>query len=227
MRSYECSDYANNNQAKKFLRQLDKTNVHPILETKSRMQVMLTTNLNVSSGLCNGSRGVLLGYKKFSAWYGGVDKEDMNRRYTEQGTSRIAQWGRKNFLLPFVLFSNGQKVTIGPHILTCKFDNGKLSVSRIQIPLIPAWSITIHKVSSSSPARSTPPPRLLQPPQPLTLLSSLPPLTLLLHDKCVRSVPRHELGSGGHEPQKCVWGGHGLRGSVEGKKLGRTQAGRL
>ena len=154
LRVYECCDFASSNRANAYLRQLDRTGIHPILETKTRMQVMLKTNMNVSQGLCNGSRGVILGYKPFKTWYAGIDENEMKRRYPGQATSRLPEWGKRFTLVPYVLFSNGLKVLVGPHVWSRSFDNGKLTVSRLQIPLIPAWALTIHKVSSLSEPRA-------------------------------------------------------------------------
>ncbi len=80
-------------------------------------QVMLKANLNVDSGLVNGSRGVV--------------------------TQVLPQGVRVKFL-------NGDQILITPHVWTLEMPGEKdsetaVKYSRSQIPLILAWSLTIHR----------------------------------------------------------------------------------
>ena len=150
IRSYECRDFASSNQAKPFLKQLNTIGVPGILETRPRMQVMLKTNLDISKGLCNGSRGVILGYKPFEAWLKEArQNEELKYRYSGC-LQTLKEWGEKHKFLPFVLFSGGIRCTIPPATWERKFDGGRSSVTRLQVPLIPAWALTIHKSQGMS-----------------------------------------------------------------------------
>jgi len=110
---------------------------------------MLKTNIDIKRGLCNGSRGVILGYQPFKAWMTHMHKEDLKYRYPG-AEGKLKKWGEKHPQLPFVLFANGLKMTIPPATWERKFEAGKLSVTRLQIPLIPAWALTIHKSQGMS-----------------------------------------------------------------------------
>ena len=149
IRPYECKDFVSSQKARPYLSQLDKIGVPTILETKPRMQVMLRTNIDIKRGLCNGTRGVILGYRPFKVWLQGNDEKDLSRRYAG-GVAHLKQWGKAHPQLPFVLFSNGVKLTIAPAEFERKFLQGKVSCTRLQIPLNPAWAITIHKAQGMS-----------------------------------------------------------------------------
>lgn len=78
-------------------------------------QVMLTVNLDVKSGLFNGSRGIVVDFKTF-----------------------------RGKLLPVVEFVSGCRKPIGIHWWSLLERNGT-RLERGQIPLKLAWAITIHK----------------------------------------------------------------------------------
>ncbi|QDZ22718.1 ATP-dependent DNA helicase PIF1 [Chloropicon primus] len=144
VREYECKDFVNCDRARPYLQQLNKINVPGILETKPRMQVMLRTNMDLKKGLCNGTRGVILGYRPFKAWLQEQNDDTLRMRYPG-AFAHLKQWGKKHPHLPFVLFANGVKMTIPPVTWERTFLEGKVSVTRLQVPLIAAWALTIHK----------------------------------------------------------------------------------
>jgi ATP-dependent DNA helicase PIF1 len=80
-------------------------------------QVMLIKNLEVESGLVNGSRGVITDFSG------------------ETG-------------LPVVIFDNGETRTL--EMEQFETESGKLVLTRMQIPLILAWALTIHKCQGAT-----------------------------------------------------------------------------
>lgn len=86
-------------------------------------QVMLLVNLDLRRGLCNGSRGVVIGFKQVDI-------------YT-------------NDLYPLVKFTNGQEILIVPYNFKLKIP-GLLELTRIQVPLKLAWAMSIHKAQGST-----------------------------------------------------------------------------
>lgn len=83
---------------------------------KKEAQVILTKNLNVSKGLTNGARGVVIEIK---------DTSDKGK-------------------CPVVQFSNGMKVTIHKHDFEIRNADQVVAI-RKQIPLILGYAITVHK----------------------------------------------------------------------------------
>ena len=160
---------------KSIRKRLDQeTDAPPVVETKLRMQVLLRTNLDVDAGLCNGSRGVLIGYESFRKWLAKLDDwgTDLSKY---GGRTRLESFANENgayqTALPVVLFANGEVRTIGPQLwertdvkenpspkATKASPNASQdkkppqveTISRLQIPLIPAWALTIHKCQGMS-----------------------------------------------------------------------------
>lgn len=90
-------------------------------------QVLLTKNLDVSDGLCNGASGVVERFEQ-------IPEDLKGRSY------------------PVVRFVSGQTRLISP----CESDieyQGQLYAIDLQVPLILAWAITIHKAQGKSLTR--------------------------------------------------------------------------
>ena len=47
--------------------------------------------------------------------------------------------------LPVVQFAGGVRRAIGPHIWDMKVNAGRTLLARVQLPLMHAWALTIHK----------------------------------------------------------------------------------
>ena len=122
-----------------------------MLETKCGMPVILLANIDPGAGLVNGSQGRITGYLPH-----GPAMQARERRLAQSGEfSRLEEdeivcWTGKQssaFLLPVVLFENGVRRAIYPACQDTEVgDPPPFSViARTQIPLLPAWAITIHK----------------------------------------------------------------------------------
>ncbi len=85
------------------------------LELKIGAQVILLRNLNVATGLANGSRGV------------------------------VVRFGASPQKPPVVRFLNGQEVTITPVSWSTLGPSGVVLASREQLPLDLAWALSVHK----------------------------------------------------------------------------------
>lgn len=103
------------------------------LVLKIGAQVMLLTN-KLGLGLCNGSRGVVVGFKESRGLLSPIHGEQ----------AQLSE------CLPIVQFMNGQIVTIEHHTWSCAIrtrdiTDKKQRASLIQIPLRLAYAISIHK----------------------------------------------------------------------------------
>jgi len=122
------------------------------LEMKVGMLVMLVANINIEAGLVNGSQGRLVSFKRYDP--DTFELPSAMGEVAEYREDQVQKWigrqeridGEKMFY-PVVRFANGLLRTIYPvcqvSLLGDKEPYSKLS--RTQVPLIPAWAITIHK----------------------------------------------------------------------------------
>ena len=51
--------------------------------------------------------------------------------------------------MPVVHFANGVRRAIGPFCWDVKINGGRETLARVQMPLIQAWALTIHKCQSA------------------------------------------------------------------------------
>lgn len=108
-------DYYSNN--------IDKNaNYEKNLQLAIGAQVMLLVNLDTDNGLINGSRGIVIDFRK-------IDEKDIKK-------------------YPVVKFLDGQEQIINPY--TWEFDENDFKMTKKQIPLQLAWAITIHKIQGST-----------------------------------------------------------------------------
>ena len=102
-------------------------------------QVMLLKNLETSVGLVNGTRGRVVGFC--------VDEEDSEDIVLTKDMSNVPAYPRVEF---YCMVSG--KVSIVSRVLKREswdsMEGDKVMASIMQIPLVLAWAISIHKVSS-------------------------------------------------------------------------------
>jgi len=102
--------YSGNKELKNELKQQFKSNTREIIKLKLDARVMLTINLDIDNGLCNGSLGIVVDFAEN---------------------------------LPIVLFDNGQVRTVDYH--KWELERNLSFGYVVQMPLILAWSTSIHK----------------------------------------------------------------------------------
>lgn len=141
-------------------------------------QVMLVANVAVHRGLANGSRGVVVRFThdptrhldEISA-LNASDKKSSSRPSTSTSTTtsdtptvrtavtKAAHGDLKNIHpkegWPVVRFINGVEETIVPGMYEYKGSDGVVKARRIQVPLILAWCLTIHKCQGMSLDRAS------------------------------------------------------------------------
>lgn len=133
-----------------------------LVEFKRGMLVVLLTNLDLSQKLCNGSQGIICGYEDFDPQKlprlpnkkEPSPENGIHGDYAEMREMHIRTFldrrGITKKVWPIVKFHNGTVRTIyadcSIHTLGNKEPYSILS--RTQIPLAPAWAMSIHKSQS-------------------------------------------------------------------------------
>lgn len=143
------------------LRALEDHRYDECVQLKKGMLVVLLVNLDLEAGLCNGSQGIICGFEAYDPKKlpkAKVGKEEpQNRLFGERATMKEDQI--KKFILdpgvkykswPMVRFHNGQARTIYADCTIAELGDEKpyTLLMRTQIPLAPAWAMTIHKSQS-------------------------------------------------------------------------------
>ncbi|XDG02568.1 hypothetical protein ABKA04_002183 [Annulohypoxylon sp. FPYF3050] len=143
------------------LKALEDHRFDECVQLKKGMLVVLLVNLDLMNGLCNGSQGIICGFekndpKKLPKARTG-NREPENPIYGERATLKedmikkfIMDPGVKYKTWPVVRFHNGQVRTIYAECSITELGDEKpySLLIRTQIPLAPAWAMTIHKSQS-------------------------------------------------------------------------------
>lgn len=146
------------------LKSLEDHRFDECVQLKKGMLVVLLMNLDLSMGLCNGSQGIVCGWERYDPKKlpkafspGGNGKEPENRLFGDRAPMKEEQLkkfiedpGARYKTWPKVRFHNGQERTIYADCsITELGDERPYSLlMRTQIPLAPAWAMTIHKSQS-------------------------------------------------------------------------------
>lgn len=129
------------------LKSLDEHSMDRLVELKRGMPVVLLVNLDLDHGLCNGSQGVIIGWKSpgrsgsrqftSSGNHAGLKEIEVT---TYEKTVDEPAW-------PIVRFSNGIQRPIHAECQVNELgDDAPYSLlCRTQIPLTPAWALSIHR----------------------------------------------------------------------------------
>ncbi|KAK6843625.1 hypothetical protein PG987_004485 [Apiospora arundinis] len=151
------------------LQALDDHRFDQCVKLKKGMLVVLLVNLNLSQGLCNGSQGIVCGFESHEKEKdklpkavkrgkndevlpqdGSVIYGDYAHIKEREINSFIDGPGIRFQVWPKVRFHNGQTRVIHAECSINELgDDAPYSlISRTQIPLAPAWAMTIHKSQS-------------------------------------------------------------------------------
>ena len=116
---------------------LGDLNMPPSLSLRIGAQVMLSYNLDVSAGYVNGSRGIVVGFKR---------GDDMTREMLLKEAERTAYpaWD-----LPVVEFDNGKKMHV-PYVRCGREVPGLGEAFAWHCPLRLAWATSIHRSQGQS-----------------------------------------------------------------------------
>jgi hypothetical protein len=118
-----------------------------VVSLKVGAQVLLTANMDVSRGLVNGSRGVVVGFRALRGGGGGGGGA-RPARFSGRATTPSA-----NEALPYVQFLDSRGapffITV-PRVVSEWREPGLGTVRTEQVPLALAWASTIHKSQGMS-----------------------------------------------------------------------------
>ncbi|ROW06712.1 hypothetical protein VPNG_06746 [Cytospora leucostoma] len=155
---------------KKPLQALEDHRWGKCVQLKQGMLVVLLTNLDLDAGLCNGSQGLIKGFEEYDAKklpirevYDARGKKKVEAKPGQKvirGEHAAVQEGEiKNFIIsesapikkwPIVRFHNGEVRTVYAECSISQLGDEEpyCLLARTQIPLAPAWAMTIHKSQS-------------------------------------------------------------------------------
>ncbi len=137
------------------LRALDDHRFDRRMELKVGMLVVLLVNLDLPAGFCNGSQGIVAGFEPYDAAKLPQHRGDAPAvgQYATIKEAHVRLFAEKQLKArphmgwPVVRFLTGATRTILPECSVHELgDNGPYSLlCRTQIPLAPAWALSIHK----------------------------------------------------------------------------------
>lgn len=133
---------------------LEKHSMDRQVELKRGMRVVLLTNLKLDEGLCNGSQGEVIGWTESRPLISdeppcGTTYGAGAGRYMELKLAQIAAFEKEAdpAVWPIVRFTNGIERIIRAECMVDELgdDTPYSLICRTQIPLTPAWALSIHK----------------------------------------------------------------------------------
>lgn len=127
------------------LKSLDEHSMDRLVELKCGMPVVLLANLDMSNGLCNGSQGVVVGWT--SPDTSGTDPSSGGHAELKDIEKTTYEAAVDEPVWPIVRFSNGIECPIRAECQVNELgdDEPYSLLCRTQIPLTPAWALSIHR----------------------------------------------------------------------------------
>ncbi|KAI7773090.1 PIF1 [Diaporthe eres] len=129
------------------LKSLDEHSMDRLVELKCGIPVVLLVNLDMDNGLCNGSQGVVVGWTL-------PDRSGTQLPLSSGGHGELKEIERTTYketvdepVWPIVRFSNGIECPIRAECQVNELgdDEPYSLLCRTQIPLTPAWALSIHR----------------------------------------------------------------------------------
>lgn len=149
-------EYKNRRNADNSLAALNEHRFERYAELKVGMLVVLLVNLDLPSGLCNGSQGIIAGFEDYDPTKlprkGGPDSDANSIMGTycnikEEQIRAFAEKNRRGLAWPIIKFLNGVTRVIYPECQVHELGDEKeySLMCRTQVPLTAAWALSIHK----------------------------------------------------------------------------------
>jgi ATP-dependent DNA helicase PIF1 len=114
-----------------------------LLVLRRRAQVMLIKNFDET--LVNGSTGQILDFVD-PATYGATEEDVTGKSKEQKKGSVVKSSGQLYPLVEFLTPGGGRRqMIVTPEAWKVELPNGEVQASRIQLPLILSWAMSIHK----------------------------------------------------------------------------------
>ncbi|KAJ0100703.1 PIF1 [Diaporthe amygdali] len=129
------------------LKSLDEHSMDRRVELKCGMPVVLLANLDLNRGLCNGSQGVIVGWKMPNRRVETLFQGSCDHALLKELEIIAYEKNVDEPIWPIVRFSNGIKRDIRAMCQVNELGDDKpySLLCRTQIPLTPAWAMTVHR----------------------------------------------------------------------------------
>jgi len=123
------------------------------VQLKLNTLVILLVNMDLTLGLVNGAQGKVVGFEKYNKYGSEAQPKtslpEILGEYKEVRSAQMYAFTEQRHVtaFPIVQFNNGISQTIYPvcQLSELGAENPYSLMGRTQIPLIPAWAITVHK----------------------------------------------------------------------------------
>lgn len=129
------------------LKSLDEHSMDRLVELKSGMPVVLLVNLDLRNGLCNGSQGIVVGWTAPDRGETMLSPSSSSQAGLKEREVKYFEKAVDEPVWPIVRFSNGIERAIRAECQINELgDEESYSLlCRTQIPLTPAWALSIHR----------------------------------------------------------------------------------
>lgn len=126
---------------------LEEHSLHPRVELKCGMPVVLLANLDLDRGLCNGSQGIIVGWTLPGTGRETVPLGSGEHADVKEREIRAYERATHEPVWPIVRFSNDAMCEIRAECQVNELgdDEPYSLLCRTQLPLTPAWALSIHK----------------------------------------------------------------------------------